>query len=263
MMWTDAMTTAPLRRPFAVERMMARRQAAQSGVSEAEALARLMNGAAAPGLKAEALPAPAVQVDMSPVLAALERIESKLETDVKADHEQITLIQTEIADISGRIRATKAEIAALRHPRQQEDKINVATSELGRVVSATETATEEIMASAEIVDDIVREVLAQVPEDSHAARRLHDAQEAIIKLYEACNFQDLTGQRISKVVRALNFIEERVDAMLGHWNEREIETFALAQEQLGRDDGDLHLEGPASSEKPDGMDQAAIDALFG
>jgi chemotaxis regulatin CheY-phosphate phosphatase CheZ len=42
--------------------------------------------------------------------------------------------------------------------------------------------------------------------------------EAVVKIFEACNFQDLTGQRITKVVRALSFIEERVEAMMGVWN---------------------------------------------
>lgn len=51
--------------------------------------------------------------------------------------------------------------------------------------------------------------------------------EMIVRIFEACNFQDLTGQRITKVVRALSFIEERVDAMMGVWHKREFETMPL------------------------------------
>jgi chemotaxis protein CheZ len=35
-----------------------------------------------------------------------------------------------------------------------------------------------------------------------------------VKIYEACNFQDLSGQRIGHVVETLNMIEDQVEAML-------------------------------------------------
>jgi len=38
--------------------------------------------------------------------------------------------------------------------------------------------------------------------------------DAVTKVYESCNFQDITGQRITKVVRALKHIESRVDALV-------------------------------------------------
>jgi chemotaxis protein CheZ len=38
--------------------------------------------------------------------------------------------------------------------------------------------------------------------------------EAVTQVYEACNFQDLTGQRITKIVKALKHIEDRVDGLV-------------------------------------------------
>jgi chemotaxis protein CheZ len=87
--------------------------------------------------------------------------------------------------------------------------------------------------------------------------------EAVVKIFEACNFQDLTGQRITKVVRALSFIEERVEAMMGVWNKREFETMPLPPGMAAKD-GDLDLHGPNKVDQAKGMiSQADIDALFG
>src|SRR5258707_15431162 len=44
-----------------------------------------------------------------------------------------------------------------------------------------------------------------------------DAQERVIKIFEACNFQDLTGQRITKVVGTLKFIETHIVRMMEIW----------------------------------------------
>ena len=77
------------------------------------------------------------------------------------------------------------------------------------------------------------------------------------------NFQDLTGQRITKVVRALTFIEERVDAMMGVWHRKEFETMPLPPGTAHRD-GNLELHGPNDANPKTGMiSQDDIDKLFG
>ena len=95
------------------------------------------------------------------VLAAIKALEAKIDAmgahaapeEVKDHSEKIDIIQTEIADISGRIRATKAEIAALRHPLSDDDKFELATAELGQIVQQTESATEKIMNSGEKIEE--------------------------------------------------------------------------------------------------------------
>jgi chemotaxis protein CheZ len=42
---------------------------------------------------------------------------------------------------------------------------------------------------------------------------------AVTNVYEACNFQDITGQRITKVVRTLKQVEDKVDALLAAFGE--------------------------------------------
>ena len=228
---------------------------------------RTTPGLAAPAddrTPAAALPPP-VSIDNSEVLRAIAAMEAKLDRVLLTEQTDIAQIQLEIADISGRIKATKIEIAALRHPLAGEDKFHLASEELGAVVKATEIATNTIMSCAEELEEIVHEVRAQLPE-GYQSSRLNDMTETIVRIYEACNFQDLTGQRINKVVRALTFIEERVESMLSVWHKGDLASLPLPPSII-KDDQGLALTGPApldpaSNTHTENISQADIDALF-
>lgn len=224
--------------------------------SWAEQASRLGGG---PAVSDEAA-RPTLTPDNTDVLRAIDALSEKLDRFLSFDHTEIERIRVEVSDIAGRIQATKAEIAALRHPLEPHDKFQTAAAELGAVVSDAESATHTIMAQAERVDEIVGELRSHVG-DGYGAARLADAAEAITKIFEACNFQDLTGQRIGKVTRTLAFIEERVNAMLGLWNSKEFETLPLPP-TLEKVDNGLELHGPAGGSQPATISQGDIDALF-
>ncbi len=241
-----------LSKPFMAELQKARRNGNpyQSVVDDASALA--------PALAS--LPSGPVTVDNSEVIRAISDLGAKLDRFLTMDAQQIDQIQVEIADISGRIKATKVEMAAIRHPLAGDDKFQQASQELSAVVSATEAATNTIMACAEELEEVVHELKSSLPEGYHADR-VNDMNDVIVRIYEACNFQDLTGQRITKVVRALSFIEERVDAMMSHWNKREFEAMPLPP-TVTKMDETLELHGPADQQEMGNISQADIDALF-
>ena len=91
-----------------------------------------------------------------------------------------------------------------------------------------------------------------------------DVQERVIKIFEACNFQDLTGQRISKVVGALKFIETHIVRMMEIWGG--LEAFKdIEVETVAEREGDAKLlNGPKlDSEDVGHASQDDIDALFG
>ncbi|OYD85898.1 protein phosphatase CheZ [Azospirillum brasilense] len=242
-----------LSKPFMAELQKARRTGNpyQAVVDDAAALA--------PALAS--LPSGPVTVDNSDVIRAISDLGAKLDRFLTMDAQQIDQIQVEIADISGRIKATKVEMAAIRHPLAGDDKFQQASQELSAVVSATEAATNTIMACAEELEEVVHELKSSLPEGYHADR-VNDMNDVIVRIYEACNFQDLTGQRITKVVRALSFIEERVDAMMSHWNKREFEAMPLPP-TVTKMDETLELHGPADHQEMGNISQADIDALFG
>ena len=105
--------------------------------------------------------------------------------------------------LSQHIRATREEIGALK-PGGKGDVLSSTADELEEIVAETGKAANEIMGAAEAIETIAMGVDA-------AAR---DAlQAATTRIYEASAFQDITGQRITKVVRALQQIETRIEAL--------------------------------------------------
>jgi chemotaxis protein CheZ len=84
-----------------------------------------------------------------------------------------------------------------------------------------------------------------------------------VHAYEACNFQDLTGQRISKIVQVMKFIEEHLDRVIAAWSAldsfRDLVAASTPQEA---DDDSALLNGPKLPDDPGHVDQSDIDALF-
>jgi chemotaxis protein CheZ len=215
---------------------------------------------ARPAIAMPAVGNPPAAIDTGALIERLASMEAKLDRFIKGDHHDIERIQVEISEIAGRIQSTKIEIAALRHPLEKSGKLENAAAELGAVVTDTERATNGIMSNVEMLENIIAEVITALPA-GFGATRLADAHDHIVRIYEACNFQDITGQRINKVVRTIAFIEERVAAMLSLWNTNELAAMPMAP-PLDRIDRGLELTGPAGATNAPTASQDDIDALF-
>jgi chemotaxis protein CheZ len=107
----------------------------------------------------------------------------------------------EVEELGQMIASTKSEIAALRVDDITDHDIPFATDELDAIVEHTAHATDAILESCEMLDEVAASV------NGEAAAKL---QAATTKIYEACSFQDITGQRITKVVSTLKTIEGKV-----------------------------------------------------
>lgn len=114
-------------------------------------------------------------------------------------------IYAELEALNRYIQTAKAEIAALRPDEVKAEYLPTATNELDAIVQATADATNEIMDATETIER-VSEKLEGESQDS--------LMDATTRIYEACGFQDITGQRITKVVKALKEIESKVDALV-------------------------------------------------
>lgn len=155
----------------------------------------------------------------------------------------------ELSSLAEYIHSARSEIAALRPDEIRSDFIPTATDELDAIVGATETATNCILDAAERLEGIAPLV------DKEVADRLTEVTTAI---YESCNFQDLTGQRITKVVKVLKVIEERVSTLVKIFGE-ELGQSNKPKEKEVLTDEDL-LNGPQLPENATG--QAEIDRLL-
>ena len=111
----------------------------------------------------------------------------------------------EIQTLAEYIDATKADVAQICPNEIKDEHLLVANNELDAIIAHTEEATGAILDACESVETLAGEI------DEKPAEVLNDA---VTKIYEACNFQDITGQRITRVVQALTVIEEKVGALI-------------------------------------------------
>lgn len=126
-----------------------------------------------------------------------------------------TSLLGEVEALGRTIAAAKVEIAALKVDDIRDRDIPFATDELDAIVQHTAVATNAILESCELLDEVATAVSGE------AATRL---QDAVTKIYEACSFQDITGQRITKVVTTLKTIEAKVAQIITAFGVKKDET---------------------------------------
>ncbi|KIL96790.1 Chemotaxis protein [Paramagnetospirillum magnetotacticum MS-1] len=173
---------------------------------------------------------------------------------------EVSMLKTELRALAVCIEHTKAEIAALRPKDADDDRLIAVTFELDAIVSSTEQATEQILEAAEKIESTGREILAHAA-DSYVGRLVEDINDTISTIFEACNFQDITGQRITKVVKTLKYVEDRINAMIEIWGPENISDVSPKIFEEHKDDDSKLLNGPALENQ--GISQDEIDKLFG
>jgi chemotaxis protein CheZ len=114
---------------------------------------------------------------------------------------QEAALLAEVEELAQTVANARAEIAKLRADDITDDHIPSATDELDAIVAHTAVATDIILECCEKLDMLG-------PTLSGEAGQV--VQDVTTKVYEACSFQDITGQRITKVVSTLKAIETKV-----------------------------------------------------
>ncbi len=238
--------TSPTERPFSIERHRAERN-----VSMADVLARISS----------------LEKTVNAEFAnQFKKLCDKLDVIVEDDTKTTSVedIMSEIQAMNEHISVTKKEVAALKPVDETNTTISIATEELSEVVKSTESAANSILENTELLDQIVTDMRGKVADgDPDGVMPDIDKIEFISsELLVACSFQDVTGQRITKVVNSLNFIEERLNKMIDIWNiehgTADVQAIALPKNDTREDKGLLH--GPQNEAA--GMSQDDIDSMF-
>jgi len=135
-----------------------------------------------------------------------------------------------------------------------------AVDELRASVDGMDYATQKILKSVEVIDDSAK-ALAIAQKTDYGCGLTQDIQDHVVQIYEACNFQDLAGQRIANVIGTMTMIEDQVAAMLDRCNAvgGRDEAAAPAKPAAGRE----LLNGPKLDGDPGHASQRDIDLMFG
>ena len=184
-------------------------------------------------------------VDVTEITQIVENLMQSMSTELSGVE---TEIHHEINELVSYIRDVKNTNAFIQPNKIKHVYIPDATDELDAIVRMTETATTTILEMVESIEDTIVDMPPEIAEKTNIA---------VTKIYEACNFQDITGQRVKKIVEALQYINEKVEKLakiVGYSEDAESETT-----KAPASDDDL-LNGPQLPENA--KSQADIDALF-
>lgn len=157
-------------------------------------------------------------------------------------------LQTELRGILLKIEQLRDDISKVHAQDISLNRIPEVGKELSEIVTATEGATNSIMEAAE-------SVLAASDLSESDFREL--VEDKMMIIFEACSFQDITGQRVNKVVETIEVIEERIN-VLCEMMDATLDNPGHVLSDKEKERKEQLLNGPSS----DGIDQSAIDAMF-
>ena len=189
-------------------------------------------------------------------IAAEDKIAAPKAARPDAADGTVQSLKRELALLHDAIARNKRELAILIGDDRERHTAHAA-GKLGAAVEGMEKATEKILKSTEVIDDSAK-ALAATLKDDYKRGLAQEIQEHVVKIYEACNFQDLSGQRIGHVIETLNKIEDQVEAMLERYSGQPNE--ALAAKPTS---GHGLLNGPRLDGDSGHTSQRGIDKMFG
>ncbi len=156
------------------------------------------------------------------------------------------------------IQRVKEEIAAISHPADEEHHFDSMAEQLSAITKATEKATDNIMERVEGNNEVVESLRILLKDDEKGLKLLDQINTNGQEIFEACSFQDITGQRIGKITKSLSYVEKRVNAIVTIWGEEAMD--GVVVKAIEKSEDEKLLNGPQLEGK--GMSQSEIDALF-
>lgn len=188
-------------------------------------------------------------IDVSEVSTIVGEVMGSIEGDFDL---QDIHFQDELKELLSYIEQTKNDLVEIQPKHLSENRIPEASNQLDQVVATTEVAAGKIMDSAEEISELAMTL------DGELADKL---MMISTQIFETSSFQDITGQRVTKVVDTLKHIEEKLVVLANAIGDTDSHIHAeKAAEDISVESDENLLQGPQCTVT--GNDQDAIDALF-
>lgn len=207
-----------------------------------------------------------LMTELAALRGLLETQRLAIPTNLAVDREIVAgarALKAELDLVHEAIRRTKDEVGGLEPEALIAPDLPRLRRELDAVVIGTEQATHSILTAAEDIDQAAN-TLSSLLKDGYTGGLAQDVRDSVVKIFEACNFQDLAGQRIGKVIAALNFLEERINQIRKIWDRIDGAEPAMQAAAMppGQDVDRNLLNGPKLPDDPGHFTQADIDRIF-
>ncbi len=201
-------------------------------------------------------------------MAEIKALRQLMEPRVPADREAMERARAQIAEAQAYRAELELIYAAMQRTRGEMDAsgsglpgptgMSRASRELKAIVADTEQATQRVLSAAEEIDQSANTLSAAL-KNGHEQELANDIRDHVVKIFEACNFQDLTGQRVGQVTEILATLERHVGRLMDIW--RAIEHFKpVVIDAPGGED--KLLNGPRLAGDDGHFTQSDIDTMF-
>lgn len=204
-----------------------------------------------------------IATEMAPMFQELrsfmDRRIAELSAELSATSDMADMAEEKLSRQLGSVHEQIAQLVAIPASNARNSGL-----ELEAVVQATESAANVIMEAAEAIS-------AWISTGQKDEASIQALSSRVNSIFEACSFQDVTGQRIRRAIQHLQQVETMLDQIVPGMSGdapklviatqmRTVSAAALATPDLSQDDIDALLNG--TPPKPAEMSQAEIDALL-
>lgn len=223
-----------------------------------------------------------VEVTKEDLQALVAHVKGLLEGNVQGDDLEL---YGELGELAKYINETKKSLQSFDAAQITDEDLPEASDQLEAIVESTEEATDKILTATEDMlekDAAIAKamgLLKEAKEESSggAAEKIDAAikeleevsthnNQKLMGIMEACNFQDLTGQRIQKIISLVKGIESKLMKMILSFNIKKQESTGGDEEKLKKEKAMLakieesELKGP--QKQGEGVDQSEVDDLL-
>jgi hypothetical protein len=187
--------------------------------------------------------------DTQVLLDAIGRLEQAVAGERVA--QEMDRLRANLKEMATAIDRTKADIASAHAVEQEHSRLFEASEALDAITRTTELATSDILAAAENI----QESAWTLREGGADPQLCDELDRRATEIYTACSFQDITAQRIAKIIQTLRYLEGRINAMIAIWDKTEA-SFAPAEAETAVP--------PSRSQEPEpiDLDQNDIDSMI-
>jgi chemotaxis protein CheZ len=141
-----------------------------------------------------------IKAEVAPLFEELRRFTDRRIAELSAEiHATVQMVDFSEVNLSNQLAKIQQQVAVMvAMPAAATRNSGL---ELEAVVQATEAAANQIMEAAEAIGDWLRDGSRDVESLEIVASKLNS-------IFEACTFQDLTGQRIRRAIQHLQHVED-------------------------------------------------------
>jgi chemotaxis protein CheZ len=169
-------------------------------------------------------------------------------------------LRDELGALFRYMQRVRQEIAAIDRPADQDHGFESMGDQMDAIVKATESATNTIMEAMESAEEANGKLREQIT-DPAQVELLDQITTNANQVFEACSFQDITGQRVNKVAKSITYVEARVNALIDLFGAEQMAEVEVEEPPDQEKTADEKLmSGPQSDGQ--GLSQDDIDQLF-